>query len=109
MRLWTEESADTIRTETTKAKHIDRFCPAETRGGGSHEHGAADEDEEVEAVLVGEQGVPDADDVGQQELLGEQQGQPAEGEILRLDVLLLLFGEKTKNQLEIDSGGTILN
>lgn len=60
--------------------------------GASHEHGAADEDEEVEAVLVGEQRVPDADDVGQQKLLGEQQRQPAEGKVLGLDVLLLLLG-----------------
>ena len=50
----------------------------------------------MEAVLVGEQGVPDADDVGQQELLGQQQGQPAEGEILGLDVLLLLLGRRPR-------------
>ena len=66
-------------------------------GGASHEHGAADKDEEVEAVLVGEQGVPDADDVGQEELLGQQQGQPTEGEVLGLDVLLLLLGRRPRN------------
>lgn len=57
----------------------------------SHEHGTADQDQEVEPVLVREQGVPDPDDVRQEELLGQQQGQPAEGEVLRLDVLLLLL------------------
>ena len=56
----------------------------------SHEHGAADQEEEVKAVAVGEEGVPDPDDVRQQELLGQQQGQPAEGKELGLDVLLLL-------------------
>lgn len=56
----------------------------------SHEHGAADQEEEVEAVVVSEEGIPDPDDVGQQELLGQQQCQPAEGEELGLDVLLLL-------------------
>lgn len=48
----------------------------------------------MEAVLVGEQGVPDPDDVRQEELLRQQQGEPAEGEVLRLDVLLLLNGQK---------------
>ena len=56
----------------------------------SHEHGAADQEEEVKAVAVGEEGVPDPDDVRQHELLGQQQGQPAEGKELRLDILLLL-------------------
>lgn len=56
----------------------------------SHEHGAADEEEEVKAVVISEEGVPDPDDVRQQELLGQQQRQPAEGKELRLDVLLLL-------------------
>lgn len=57
----------------------------------SHKHGTADEDQEVEPVLVGEQGVPDPDDVRQEEFLGQQQGQPAERKVLRLDVLLLLL------------------
>lgn len=35
----------------------------------SHKHGAADQDEEVESVLVRKQGVPDADDVWQEKLL----------------------------------------
>lgn len=56
----------------------------------SHEHGAADQEEEVETVVVSEEGIPDTDDVGQQELLGQQQCQPAEGEELGLNVLLLL-------------------
>lgn len=60
-------------------------------GWNSREHGAADEDEEVEAVLVREERVPDTDDVGQEELLGEEEGQPAEGEVLGLNVLLLLL------------------
>ena len=64
----------------------------------SHEHGAADQDEEVEAVLVGEERVPDADDVGQEELLGQQQGQPAEGEVLWLDVLLLLLERREEGR-----------
>lgn len=58
--------------------------------GHSHEHGAADQEEEVKAAVISEEGVPDADDVRQQELLGQQQRQPAEGEELGLDVLLLL-------------------
>lgn len=36
----------------------------------SHEHGAADQEQEVEAVLVREQRVPDPDDVRQEEFLG---------------------------------------
>lgn len=56
----------------------------------SHEHGAADEEEEVKAVVISKEGVPDPDDVRQQEFLGQQQRQPAEGKELRLDVLLLL-------------------
>lgn len=56
----------------------------------SHEHGAADEEEEVKAAVISEEGVPDTDDIRQQELLGQQQRQPAEGKELRLDVLLLL-------------------
>lgn len=35
----------------------------------SHEHGTADQDEEVESVLVRKQRVPDADDIWQEELL----------------------------------------
>lgn len=65
-------------------------------GGHSHQHGAAHQDEEVEALLVGEQGVPDADDVRQEELLGQQQGEPAEGEVLRFDVLLFLSGHNVR-------------
>lgn len=60
----------------------------------------------MEAVLVREQRVPDADDVWQQELLREQQGEPAEGEVLRLDVLLLLMGtERTDSVREDHSHG----
>lgn len=54
------------------------------------EHGAAHGDEELEALLIREERIPDPDDVWKQELLREQQRQPAEGEVLRLDVLLLL-------------------
>ncbi len=56
----------------------------------SREHGAAHGDEELEAVLIREERVPDPDDIWKQKLLREQQRQPAEGEVLRLDVLLLL-------------------
>lgn len=56
----------------------------------SHEHGTADEEEEVKAAVISKEGVPDTNDVRQQELLGQQQCQPAEGEELGLDVLLLL-------------------
>ena len=43
----------------------------------SHHHGAADFGEEVETLLVGEQRVPDSDDVWQGELLREQQRHPS--------------------------------
>lgn len=56
----------------------------------SHEHGTADQEEEVKAVVIGKEGVPDPDDIRQQELLRQQQCQPAEGKELRLDILLLL-------------------
>lgn len=35
----------------------------------SHEHGTADQDEEVESVLVRKQSVPDTNDIWQEELL----------------------------------------
>lgn len=63
-------------------------------GGHSHEHGTADQNEKAEAVLVRKERVPDADHVRKQELLGKQQREPAEGEVLGLDVLLLLQGER---------------
>lgn len=65
-------------------------CPALRSWPHSHEHGAADEEEEVKTAVISKEGVPDTDDVRQQELLGQQQSQPAEGEELGLDVLLLL-------------------
>lgn len=81
----------------TLAQEVQRFpphesspCPPLCWWSHSHEHGAADQEEEVKTVVVSEEGIPDTDDVGQQELLGQQQCQPAEGEELRLDVLLLL-------------------
>lgn len=65
----------------------------------SHQHGAAHQDQEVETVLVRKQGVPDPDDVWQEKLLRQQQGQPAEGEILRFDVLFFLSGHSGSEPL----------
>lgn len=56
----------------------------------SHEHSTADQEEEIETIAISKEGVPDTDDIGQQELLGQQQCQPSEGKELRLDTLLLL-------------------
>lgn len=65
----------------------------------SHQHGAAHQDQEVETLLVRKQGVPYPDDVWQEELLRQQQGEPAEGEILRFDVLLFLSGHSSSEPL----------
>lgn len=53
----------------------------------------------METLLVRKQGVPDPDDVWQEELLRQQQGEPAEGEILRFDVLLFLSGHSSSEPL----------
>lgn len=77
------------------------FCIAEAQEDNLitlHEHGTADQDEEVEAVLVWKQGVPNADDVWQKKLLRQQQRQPAKSEILWFDVLLLLLRKKKKEK-----------
>lgn len=65
----------------------------------SHQHGAAHQDQEVETLLVRKQGVPDPDDVWQEELLRQQQGEPSEGEILRFDVLLFLSRHSSSEPL----------
>ena len=44
----------------------------------SHDHGTAEVNEELEPPLVCKQCVPDTDDLGEKELLGEEEGQPAE-------------------------------
>lgn len=59
----------------------------------SHEHSTADQEEEIKAVAISKEGVPDPDHIRQQEFLGQQQCQPSEGKELRLDTLLLL-GDK---------------
>jgi len=54
------------------------------------QHGTTDEQKKVKALIISKEGVPDPDDVWQQELLGQEQRQPAEGKELGFDVLLLL-------------------
>lgn len=54
------------------------------------QHGTTDEQKKIKALIISKEGVPDADDVWQQELLGQQQRQPAEGKELGFDVLFLL-------------------
>lgn len=95
----TEESiTQNIDEETKRGRERERKSESERECVSSsvHEHGAADHDEKVEPVLVWEQRVPDSDDVWQEELLWQQQGEPAEGEVLRLDVLLLLWQQKNQ-------------
>lgn len=54
------------------------------------QHGTTDEQKKIKALVVSKEGVPDANDVWQQELLGQEQCQPAEGKELGFDVLFLL-------------------
>lgn len=61
------------------------------------QHGTADEQQEIEALVVSKEGVPDADDIWQQELLGQEQRQPAEGKELGFDVLFLLSDRHQAN------------
>lgn len=61
------------------------------------QHGTTDEQEEIEALVVSKEGVPDADDIWQQELLGQEQRQPAEGKELGFDVLFLLSDRHQAN------------
>jgi len=63
------------------------------------QHGTTHQQQEIEAFIVSKEGVPDPDDIWQQELLGQEQCQPAEGEELGFDVLLLLSDTRqTKNE-----------
>lgn len=61
------------------------------------QHGTTDEQEEIEALVVSKEGVPDPDDIGQQELLGQEQRQPTEGKELGFDVLFLLSDRHQAN------------
>lgn len=72
--------------------------------GHSHEHGTAHEEEEVKAAVISKEGVPDTNDIRQQELLGQQQCQPAEGKELGLDVLLLLGRQRRGEGARIHVG-----
>lgn len=66
MSLWTETN------ETIMHMKIQNFqCCRNPRNylKNLHQHGAADQDEEVEPVLVREEGIPNPNDVWQKELL----------------------------------------
>lgn len=54
------------------------------------QHGTTDEQKKIKALVISKEGIPDPDDVWQQELLGQEQCQPAKGKELGLDVLFLL-------------------
>lgn len=63
------------------------------------QHGTTHEEQKIEALIVSKEGVPDTDDIWQQELLGQEQRQPAKGKELGFDVLLLLSDmHQTKNE-----------
>lgn len=61
------------------------------------QHGTTDEQEEIKALVISKEGVPDTDDIWQQELLGQEQRQPAEGKELGFDVLFLLSDRHQAN------------
>lgn len=64
-----------------------------------HQHGTTDEQKKIKALIISKEGVPDTDDVWQQELLGQEQRQPAEGKELGFDVLFLLLDmHQAKNE-----------
>lgn len=54
------------------------------------QHSTTDKQKKIKALIISKEGVPDPDDIWQQELLGQEQCQPAEGKELGLDVLFLL-------------------
>lgn len=68
MSLWTQQ-VNKKQSLTWRVRGVNAARRQQHSMKSSHEHGAADQDEEVESVLVRKQGVPDPDDVRQEELL----------------------------------------
>lgn len=68
MSLWKEEV--NRNHDSHEQSEVSMLLPNRKHNlKSSHEHGTADQDEEVESVLVRKQGVPDTDDIWQEKLL----------------------------------------